>query len=67
MLVEEEGSTFMADNRPTTGRQQADKEGNSDKARKLKALQTAACIFRIAFGPRACQKVLTVQGAMPTE
>jgi hypothetical protein len=29
--------------------------------------QAAACTDRIAFGPRAGQKVLTVQGAMPRE
>jgi hypothetical protein len=27
----------------------------------------AACTYRFAFGPRAGQKVLTVQGAMPRE
>ena len=27
----------------------------------------AACTYRIAFGPRAGQKVLTVQGAMPRQ
>ena len=52
---------------PTTGRQQADNDGDSDEARSLKPLQTTACIFRIAFSPRAGQKVLTEQGAMPTE
>ncbi|MBK7060170.1 MAG: transposase zinc-binding domain-containing protein [Rubrivivax sp.] len=30
-------------------------------------LQTAACTYRIAFGPRTGQKVLTVQGAMSRE
>ena len=30
-------------------------------------LQAAACTDRIAFGPRAGQKVLTVQGAMPRD
>ncbi len=30
-------------------------------------LQVAACTYRIAFGPRAGQKVLTVQGAMPRQ
>lgn len=56
VLVEEEGSTYMADN-----------DGDSDEARTLRPLQTAACTYRIAFGPRAGQKVLTVQGAMPRE
>ena len=67
VLVEKLGSTFMADNRPSTGRQQAVNDGDSDEARSLRPLQTAACIFRIAFSPRAGQKVLTEQGAMPTE
>jgi hypothetical protein len=56
VLVEEEGSAYMADN-----------DGDSDEARTLRPLQAAACTYRIAFGPRAGQKVLTVQGAMPRE
>ena len=56
VLVEEEGSTYLADN-----------DGDSDEARTLRPLQAAACTYRIAFGPRAGQKVLTVQGAMPRE
>ena len=56
VLVEEEGSTYMADN-----------DGDSDEARVLRPLQAAACTYRIAFGPRAGQKVLTVQGVMPRE
>ncbi len=57
VLVEEEvGSTYIADN-----------DGDSDKARTLRPLQAAACTYRIAFGPRAGQKVLTVQGAMPRQ
>ena len=35
--------------------------------RVLRPLQAAECTYRIAFGPRASQKVLTVQGAMPRE
>jgi histidinol dehydrogenase len=31
----------------------------------LRPLQAAACTYRIAFGPRAGQNVLTVQAAMP--
>ena len=42
VLVEEEGSTYMADN-----------DGDSDEARTLRPLQAAACTYRIAFGPRA--------------
>ena len=53
-MVEEEGSTYMADS-----------DGDSDEARVLRPLQAAACTYRIAFGPRAGQKVLTLQGAMP--
>jgi len=56
VLVEEEGSTYMADN-----------DGDSDEARVLRPLQAAACTYRIALGPRAGQKVLTLQGAMPRE
>jgi hypothetical protein len=53
VLVEDEGSTYVADS-----------DGDSDEARVLRSLQAAACTYRIAFGPRAGQKVLTVQGAM---
>ena len=56
VLVEEDGSTYMADD-----------DGDSDEARVLRPLQAAACTYRIAFGPRAGQKVLTLQGAMPRE
>lgn len=50
MLVQEEGATYMAGN-----------DGDSDDARTLWPLQAAACTYRIAFGPRAGQKVLTVR------
>ncbi|MBC7732585.1 MAG: transposase [Bacteriovorax sp.] len=53
VLVEEEGSTYVADN-----------DGDSDEARVLRPLQAAACSYRIAFGPRAGQKVLTLQGGL---
>ena len=56
VVVEEEGSTYMAD-----------ADADSDEARTLRPLQAAACTYRIAFGPRAGQKVLTVQGAMPRD
>ena len=52
VLVEEQGQTQMADD-----------DADSDEARTLRPLQAAACTYRIAFGPRAGQKVLTVQGA----
>ncbi len=42
----------------------ADNDGDSDEARVLRWLQASECTYRIAFGSR-CQKVLTVQGAMP--
>ena len=54
VLIEEQGQTYMPDD-----------DSDSDEARVLKPLQAAACTYRIAFGPRAGQKVLTVQGAMP--
>ena len=56
MLVEEESSTHVADD-----------DSDSGGARVLRPLQAAACTYRIAFGPRAGQNVLTVQGAMPRE
>ena len=56
VLIEEQGQTDMADN-----------DGDSDEARVLRPLQAAACTYRIAFGPRAGQKVLTLQGAMPRQ
>ena len=56
VLVEEEGSTYVADS-----------DADSDEARALRPLQAAACTYRIAFGPRAGQKVLMVQGAMPRD
>jgi hypothetical protein len=45
----------------------ADNDGYSEEARTLRPLQAAACTYRIAFGLRVGQKVLTVQGAMPRE
>ena len=54
VLIEEQGSTYMADS-----------DAESDDAQMLRPLQAAACTYRIAFGPRAGQKVFTVQGAMP--
>jgi hypothetical protein len=42
----------------------ANNDGDSDEARVLRPLHVAACTYRIAFGPRAGQKVLTVQGMM---
>jgi hypothetical protein len=56
VLIEEHGQTYIADN-----------DSDSDEARVLRPLQAAACTYRIAFGPRAGQKLLTVQGAMPSD
>ena len=56
VLIEEQDQTYLADN-----------DGDSDEARALRPLQAAACTYRIALGPRAGQKVLTVQGALPRE
>ena len=55
-LVEEEGSTYVADS-----------GADSDEARTHRPLHVAACTCRIAFGPRAGQKMLTVQGTMPRQ
>ena len=55
-LVQEQGQTYMAD-----------KDADSDEARVLRPLQAADCTYRVAFGPRAGQKVLTLQGAMPRD
>ena len=56
VLIEEEESTYLADS-----------DAESDDARTLRPLQAAACTYRIAFGPRAGQKLFTVQGAMPRD
>ncbi|MGK2900324.1 MAG: transposase zinc-binding domain-containing protein, partial [Burkholderiaceae bacterium] len=56
VLVEEMGQTYLAE---------PDAEG--DEARTLRPLQAAAVTYRIAFGPRAGHKVLTLRGAMPRE
>ena len=56
MFAEGEGSTYVADN-----------DANSDEARTLRPLQGGACTYRIAFGPRAGQNVLTLQGVMPRQ
>ena len=50
-LIEEQGMTYLADTDP-------------DPA--LGPLQAAACTYRIALGPRAGQKVLSLQ-TLPTE
>ena len=45
-ILEEQGMTYMAD---------------IDPANPLRSLQAASCTYRIAFGPRAGQQVLTFQ------
>jgi hypothetical protein len=56
VLIEEMGQTYLAE---------PDVDG--EEARTLLPLQAAAITYRIAFGPRAGQKVLTLRGAMPHE
>ena len=56
VLVEEMGQIYLADS-----------NADGDEARTLRALQAAAITYRIAFGPRAWQKVLTLRGAMARE
>lgn len=56
VLVEEMGQTYLAE-----------PDADADEARTLRPLQAAAVTYRIAFGPRAGQKVLTLRGAMPRE
>jgi len=55
VLIEEMGQTCLAE--PDDG----------EEARTLRPLQAAAITYRIAFGPRAGQKMLTLRGAMPRE
>jgi len=45
----------------------AEPDADGEEARTLRPLQAAAVAYRIAFGPRAGQKVLTLRGAMPRE
>jgi hypothetical protein len=56
VLVEDMGQTYLAE-----------LDADGEEARTLRPLQAAAITHRIAFGPRAWQKVLTVRGAMPRE
>ena len=76
MLVEEEGSTYMTDNdgdsdeartlRPlqaAPGQWPSPSPGTNSRL----DCSCSGSAYRIAFGPRARQKLLTLQGAMPTE
>jgi hypothetical protein len=40
----------------------AEPDADGEQARTLRPLQAAAVTYRIAFGPRAGQKVLTLRG-----
>src|SRR5262245_18858029 len=51
-LIEEQGMTYLA-------------EADTDRA--LAPLQAASCTYRIALGPRAGQKVLSLQSVPSTE
>jgi Putative transposase len=56
VLVQDIGQTYLAE-----------PDADGEEARTLRALQAAAITYRIAFGPRAGQKVLTLRGATPRE
>jgi hypothetical protein len=56
VLVEDMGQTYLAE-----------PDDDGEEARTLRPLQAAAVTYRIAFGPRAGQKVLSLRGAMPRE
>jgi hypothetical protein len=56
VLVEDMGQTYLAE-----------PDADGEEARTLRPLQAAAITYRIAFGPRAGQKVLTLRGAMPRQ
>jgi len=56
VLVEDMGQIYLAE-----------PDADGEEARTLRPLQAAAVTYRIAFGARAGQKVLTLQGAMPRE
>jgi len=56
VLIEEMGQTYLAD-----------PDADGEEARTPRPLQAATVTYRIAFGPRAEQKVLTLRGAMPGE
>ena len=56
LVEEDEGSVYMAYG-----------SADSDDVRTLRPPQAAPCTYRIAFGPRAGQKVFPVQGAMPRD
>ncbi len=56
ILVEEQGELYMAD-----------PGDDSDEAGPLRRLHVGSAVYRIAFGDRAGQKVLTIRGAPPVD
>jgi hypothetical protein len=56
VLVEDMGQTYLAE-----------PDADGEESRTLRPLQAAAITYRIACGPRAGQKMLTLRGAMPRE
>ncbi|EFK97713.1 hypothetical protein LDC_0233, partial [sediment metagenome] len=56
VLVEDMGQAYLAE-----------PDADGEEARTLRPLQAAAITYRIVFGPRAGQKVLTLRGAMLRE
>ncbi len=56
VLVEDMGQSYLAE-----------PDADGEESRTLRPLQAAAVTYRIAFGLRAGQKVLTLRGAMPRE
>lgn len=56
VLVEEMGQTYLAE-----------PDADGDEARTLRQLQAAAATYRIAFGPRAGHKVLSLRASQPPE
>ena len=56
VLVEDMGQTYLAE-----------PDADGEESRTLRPLQAAAVTYRIAFGPRAGQRVLTPRGAMPRD
>jgi hypothetical protein len=56
VLLEDDGQSYLAES-----------DTDAEEARTLRPLQAGAVTYRIAFGPRAGGKVLTLRGAMPRE
>ena len=56
VLVEEMGQSYLAE-----------PDADEDEARTLRPLQAAAATYRVAFGPRAGHKVLSLRGSQPRE